>query len=161
MSVRITNMHIPFFAYSLLWTINGGVIMVGQPLVNKLANYINVRNQIIWGLAIFASSFILLVFARTFTMFVIDFLILTIGEMTGIPAVPAYIDQLTDPSETGHYQGLPNVAMSIGRAIGPLYGGLIIDHFNYEILFLTVSLMMLLTLIIVAFLTRSKKSKKI
>ncbi|HJA22920.1 MAG TPA: MFS transporter [Candidatus Limosilactobacillus intestinavium] len=161
MSVRITNMHIPFFAYSLLWTINGGVIMVGQPLVNKLANYINVRNQIVWGLAIFASSFILLIFARTFTMFVIDFLILTIGEMTGIPAVPAYIDQLTDPSETGHYQGLPNVAMSIGRAIGPLYGGLIIDHFNYEILFLTVSLMMFLTLIIVAFLTRSKKSKKI
>lgn len=63
MSVRITNMHIPFFAYSLLWTINGGVIMVGQPLVNKLANYINVRNQIIWGLAIFASSFILLIFS--------------------------------------------------------------------------------------------------
>lgn len=156
MSVRITNMNIPFFAYSLLWTINGGVIMVGQPLVNKLANYIDVRRQIIWGLAIFASSFILLIFARTFTMFVIDFLILTVGEMTGIPAVPAYIAQLTDPSETGHYQGLPNVAMSIGRAIGPLYGGLVIDHFNYEILFLTVSVMMFLTLSVVVFLTRSK-----
>lgn len=51
--------------------------------------------------------------------------------------------------------------MSIGRAIGPLYGGLIIDHFNYEILFLTVSLMMFLTLIIVAFLTRSKKIKNL
>lgn len=156
MSVRITNMHIPFFAYSLLWTINGGVIMVGQPLVNKLADYMKVRTQIVWGIAIFASSFILLIFARTFTMFVIDFLILTVGEMTGIPAVPAYIDQLTDPSETGHYQGLPNIAMSIGRAIGPLYGGVIIDHFNYELLFLTVSLMMLLTLAVVVFLTRSK-----
>lgn len=156
MSVRITNMHIPFFAYSLLWTINGGVIMVGQPLVNKLANYINVRTQIIWGLAIFASSFILLIFARTFTMFVIDFLILTVGEMTGIPAVPAYIAQLTAPNETGHYQGLPNVAMSIGRAIGPLYGGFIIDHFNYEFLFLSVSLMMFLALSGVVFLTRTK-----
>lgn len=156
MSVRITDMHIPFFAYSLLWTINGGVIMLGQPIVNKLADFINVRTQIIWGLAIFASSFILLMFARTFTMFVIDFLILTVGEMTGIPAVPAYIDQLTDPSETGHYQGLPNIAMSIGRAIGPLYGGLVIDYFNYELLFLSVSLMMFVTLMIVVFLTRSK-----
>lgn len=156
MSVRITNMHIPFFAYSLLWTINGGVIIVGQPIVNQLAGYIKVRTQIVWGLAIFASSFILLIFARTFTMFVIDFLILTIGEMTGIPAVPAYIDQLTDPSETGYYQGLPNIAMSIGRAIGPLYGGLIIDHFNYEVLFITVSLMVFITLANVVFLTRSK-----
>ncbi|WP_295729141.1 MFS transporter [uncultured Limosilactobacillus sp.] len=156
MSVRITNMHIPFFAYSLLWTINGGVIIIGQPIVNQLARYIKVRTQIIWGIAIFASSFILLIFARSFMMFVVDFLILTIGEMTGIPAVPAYIDQLTDPSETGYYQGLPNIAMSIGRAIGPLYGGLIIDHFNYEVLFITVSLMMLITLANVVFLTRSK-----
>lgn len=156
MSVRITNMHIPFFAYSLLWTINGGVIIVGQPIVNQLAGYIKVRTQIIWGIAIFASSFILLIFARNFTMFVIDFLILTVGEMTGIPAVPAYIDQLTDPRDTGYYQGLPNIAMSIGRAIGPLYGGLIIDYFNYEVLFITVSGMMLLTLAYVVFLTRSK-----
>lgn len=156
MSVRITDMHIPFFYYSLLWTINGAIIMVGQPLVNRLANYMKVRTQVILGLSIFASSFILLIWAQSFTMFVIDFLILTVGEMVGFPGVPAYIDQLTDPSETGHYQGLPNVAMSIGRAIGPFYGGLIIDRFNYEILFLTVSIMMFATLLIVAFLTRSK-----
>lgn len=53
-------------------------------------------------------------------MFVIDFLILTIGEMTGIPAVPAYIDQLTDPSETGHYKGLPNVATLQCPSVEPL-----------------------------------------
>lgn len=156
MSVRITDMHIPFFAYSLLWTINGAIIIVGQPLVNQLANYMKIRTQVILGLTIFASSFVLLIWARTFAMFVIDFLILTVGEMTGFPGVPAYIDQLTDPSETGHYQGLPNIAMSIGRAIGPLYGGIIIDRFNYEFLFITVSLMMFATLLAVSFLTRSK-----
>lgn len=156
MSVRITDMHIPFFAYSLLWTINGAVIMFGQPFANQLANYMHVRTQVLIGLTIFAGSFVLLIWSRTFTMFVIDFLILTVGEMVGFPGVPAYIDQLTDPSETGHYQGLPNIAMSIGRALGPLYGGVIIDRFNYEVLFLTVSLMMFATLLVVVFLTRSK-----
>lgn len=156
MSVRITSMHIPFYAYSLLWTINGVIIMVFQPLLNKLDGVITVRQQIIYGLGIFAFSFVPLIFIHSFVGFTIDFIILTVGEMVGISAVPAYIDELTDPTLTGKYQGFPNVAMSIGRAIGPLYGGLIIDHFNYEILFATVSFMMFGTLFHVVFLTRSK-----
>ena len=76
--------------------------------------------------------------------------------MTGLPAVPAYIDQLTDPSETGKYQGLPNIAMSIGRAIGPFYGGLIVDRLNYETLFVSAFGMILVTLLYVAAYARQK-----
>lgn len=156
MSVRITNMHIPFFAYSLLWTINGAMIILGQPLMNSLIFRLSVRRQFIIGITIFAGSFVILIFAHTFPIFVIDFMILTVGEMMGIPAVPAYIDELTTAESTGYYQGMPNIAMSIGRAIGPLFGGLIIDAFNYETLFMLVSIFMFTTLLGVIFLTRSK-----
>lgn len=57
MSVHITDMHIPFFAYSLLWTINGAVIVLGQPLVTRLADYLSVKRQIIIGIAILPSRF--------------------------------------------------------------------------------------------------------
>lgn len=145
MSVHITNMHIPFFAYSLLWTINGLVIVLGQPLVTRLANYLPVKRQIIIGLAIFALSFPLLIWVHSFPMFVVDMVILTIGEMVGIPSVPAYIDTLTVESETGKYQGMPNVAMSIGRAIGPVYAGWAVDQFSYNFLFISVFIMMAIT----------------
>jgi MFS family permease len=160
MSVRITDMHIPFFAYSLLWTVNGGLIMIFQPLMNNLAGYISTRVQVILGLSIFAFSFLPLIFAHTFTMFLIDFIILTIGEMMGVPSVPAYIDELTDPLQAGKYQGMTNIAMSIGRAIGPLYGGLIIDYFSYEALFLSVFAMMALSILYMAVVSRHQAKQK-
>lgn len=149
MAVHMTNMGIPFYAYSLLWTLNGVLIIIGQPLVNKLSPYVKLSNQIIAGLFIFASSFILLIFARSLWAFALDFVILTIGEMTSFAGLPAWISQLTTVDETGHYQGLLNITMSIGRAIGPLYGGFVIDQGDYQDLFVSVFAMMTITLLAV------------
>lgn len=149
MAVHMTNMGIPFYAYSLLWTLNGVLIIVGQPLVNKLSPYIRLSNQIMVGLLIFASSFLLLIFARSLWAFALDFVILTVGEMTSFAGLPAWISQLTTVNETGHYQGLLNITMSIGRAIGPLYGGFVIDQGNYQDLFVSVFLLIAGTLLVV------------
>lgn len=146
MAVHMTNMGIPFYAYSLLWTLNGVLIIVGQPLVNKLSPYVRLSSQIIVGILIFASSFIPLIFARNLWAFVLDFVLLTIGEMASFAGLPAWIAQLTTVNEAGHYQGLLNIMMSIGRAIGPLYGGFVIDHGNYQELFISVFLLMTVTL---------------
>lgn len=149
MAVHMTNMRIPFYAYSMLWTLNGVLIIVGQPLVNKLSPYMRLSTQIIIGIFIFACSFFLLIFARTLGAFVLDFVILTIGEMTSFAGLPAWITQLTNVDEAGHYQGLLNIMMSIGRAIGPLYGGFIIEKGSYQALFLSVFGMMITTLLVI------------
>lgn len=146
MAVHMTNMGIPFYAYSLLWTLNGVLIIVGQPLVNKLSPYVRLSSQIMVGILIFASSFLFLIFARNLWAFVLDFVLLTIGEMASFAGLPAWIAQLTTVNEAGHYQGLLNIMMSIGRAIGPLYGGFVIDHGNYQELFISVFLLMTVTL---------------
>ena len=146
MAVHMTNMGIPFYAYSLLWTLNGVLIIVGQPLVNKLSPYVRLSSQIMVGILIFASSFLLLIFARNLWAFMLDFVLLTIGEMASFAGLPAWIAQLTTVNEAGHYQGLLNIMMSIGRAIGPLYGGFVIDHGNYQELFISVFLLMTVTL---------------
>lgn len=146
MAVHMTNMGIPFYAYSMLWTLNGILIIIGQPLVNKLSPYMRLSTQIVIGIFIFALSFFLLIFARTLLAFTIDFVILTIGEMTSFAGLPAWITQLTNVNEAGHYQGLLNIMMSVGRAIGPLYGGYIIEKGSYQDLFLSVFGMMVVTL---------------
>ena len=149
MAVHMTNMGIPFYAYSMLWTLNGLLIIVGQPLVNKLSPYVKLSNQIMVGILIFASSFLFLIVARNLWAFIIDFIILTIGEMTSFAGLPAWIAQLTDVNEAGHYQGLLNITISVGRAIGPLYGGFVIERGNYQELFISVFLMMTITLLFV------------
>lgn len=149
MAVHMTNMGIPFYAYSMLWTLNGILIIIGQPLVNKLSPYIRLSTQIMMGIFIFASSFLLLIFAKTLLAFTLDFVVLTIGETTSFAGLPAWIAQLTGANEAGHYQGLLNITISVGRAIGPLYGGYVIEAGNYQLLFISVFLMMLITLMFV------------
>jgi predicted MFS family arabinose efflux permease len=149
MAVHMTNMGIPFYAYSMLWTLNGIIIIIGQPLVNKLSPYMRLSTQIVLGILIFASSFFFLIFAKSLPEFVTDFVVLTIGETLSFAGLPAWITQLTGTENAGHYQGLYNIVISVGRAIGPLYGGYIIEHGNYQDLFLSVFAMMILMLMFV------------
>ena len=49
-------------------------------------------------------------------------MILTIGEMFASPQMPAWIDDISDPNAKGRSQGMMTMAISLGRAVGPLYG---------------------------------------
>lgn len=146
LSVHMTNLNIPFKDYSLLWTMNGFLIVFGQPLMNRL--FVNHRlvTQVGLGASIFALSFFGLIFASQYSDFVIIMIVLTIGEMIGFPGLPAWVDGLAKNGRKGKYQGMYNVAISLGRAVGPLFGGLMIDYFSYQALFLCVGLAMLLSL---------------
>ncbi|GAA3619445.1 MDR family MFS transporter [Secundilactobacillus similis] len=146
LSVHMTNLHIPFRNYSLLWTLNGILIVVGQPIMNRLFASRKLATQIGLGSAIFALSFFLLIFASQYAVFVVIMIILTFGEMIGFPGMPAWVDALAEGGQKGKYQGMYNVAISLGRAVGPLFGGLMIDDFSYQALFLTVTVAMLLAL---------------
>lgn len=149
MAVHMTNMGIPFYAYSMLWTLNGILIIIGQPLINKLSPYVRLSSQIIVGIFIFASSFLFLIAAHNLVAFVVDFIILTVGEATSFAGLPAWIAQLTTTDEAGHYQGLLNITISVGRAIGPLYGGYVIEQGNYQLLFISAFLLITGTLLVV------------
>lgn len=145
-SVHMTNLGISFEHYSLLWTLNGLLIVFGQPLANRIGTYFKMSSQIAVGSLIFILSFLLLVFAKSYAMFVITMIILTVGEMTGFPGIPAWIDSLAGDNDKGKFQGIYNMAISFGRAVGPLYGGLIIEYGNYQSLFWSVTAFMLLAL---------------
>lgn len=153
MPAHMTHLGIPFVFYSFLWTFNGLMIICCQPLVNVLGSRIRIDHQIESGVLLFGVSFLILVGARNFWMILFAFIIATVGDMLSLPAVPAWIDQLTPASQRGKYQGLPSIAMSVGRSVGPLYGGILVDHGNYAILFISVAALilgLLVALVVVA-----------
>ncbi|MBM7617687.1 MFS family permease [Weissella uvarum] len=139
LSVYMTdNLHLPLWQYSLLWTINGLLIAVIQLIINKFnlgsgskAMWI----QIFGGILMFGCAFLILPFAKNFTGFAFAMIVTTLGEVTAFPMIPALVNELTPANLKGRYQGLVSAAPSIGRAIGPLLGGMMIEQFNYKILF--------------------------
>lgn len=149
LSVYMVSLGIPFHLYSLLWTLNAGIIVLVQVILTRFPKIFKTSfQQVAFGILMFSISFVTLIFAKDFTHFAISMTILTFGEATAFPAIPAYVNDLTPLQNKGQYQGLTMVASSIGRALGPLIGGLIIDATGYISLFVVAAIVIFTTLVI-------------
>ncbi|EGQ3067712.1 MFS transporter [Staphylococcus pseudintermedius] len=138
--------------YSLLWTVNGVLILVGQPLILPIIHLIKgqLKKQLYFGLVVFILSFFVTSFATSFSIFVVGMVIMTFAEMFVWPAVPTIANNLAPKGREGIYQGIVNSASTVGKAFGPLVGGILVDVFNMQIMFLS---MIGLLVIAMAFLT--------
>ena len=149
LSVYMVSLGIPFHLYSLLWTLNAGIIVIMQGILASFPNiFKNLFHQIIFGICMFSLSFITLVFAKDFAHFALSMFILTLGESTAFPAIPAYVNDLSPLTSKGKYQGANMVASGIGRAFGPLFGGLIIDHAGYIPFFWVAAIVIALMIVV-------------
>lgn len=75
---------------------------------------------------------------------------LTLGEATAFPTIPALINKLSPATVKDKYQGLLTAFVSVGKAIGPLLGGIVIDYYSYHILFEACLLVLILLTITVS-----------
>lgn len=135
--------------YSLLWTLNGTLIVLGQPLIRPIIKRIenNIKQQLVIGIVIMMISYLVVAFAQQFSMFVVAMAILTIGEMFVWPAVPTLANQLAPKGREGFYQGIVNSVATGGRMIGPLMGGLMVDFYGMQALFILVTVLLVAAII--------------
>ncbi|MFC4618314.1 MDR family MFS transporter [Camelliibacillus cellulosilyticus] len=133
------TLRIPVSQYSLLWAINGFLIVLGQPAVHIITKKMtSTKAQMLVGISIFILSFIILSFAASFIDFLVAMIVLTLGEMLVWPAVPTVANQLAPKGKAGFYQGFVNSAGTAGRMIGPLMGGVLVDLFNIHVLIIVI-----------------------
>ena len=132
------QMGVSLSQYSLLWTVNGLLIVIGQPGVKWVTTRIpSLKAQIMLGISIFAGSYVVLLFAHEFKGFMVAMIVLTLGEMLVWPAVPTIASDLAPKNRMGFYQGFVNSTATAGRMVGPLIGGVIADIFNMHVLFVS------------------------
>ncbi|ARK31784.1 MDR family MFS transporter [Halalkalibacter krulwichiae] len=146
-SVHTQSLGISLQYYSLLWTINGLMIVFAQPIIAyAIRKWVRtLKQQMIVGVLIFMISYAVLLQADIFTMFLVAMIILTIGEMFVWPAVPTIASKLAPKNKEGYYQGIVNSVATGGRMVGPLIGGLMVDFYSISVL-----IWLLLLLFIVA-----------
>ncbi|MFC7686757.1 MDR family MFS transporter [Ureibacillus sp. GCM10028918] len=136
LSTHIQQLGIGLKEYSLLWTINGLLIITLQPLISPLVQKYEkqIKAQLVVGMLIMMFSFTIILFAESFKMFAVAMMILTLGEIFVWPAVPTIANMLAPKGKGGTYQGVVNSIGSIGRMIGPFIGGIIVDQYNMNAL---------------------------
>ncbi|WP_295746982.1 MFS transporter [uncultured Limosilactobacillus sp.] len=137
LSVYLTHLGISLSLYSLLWTINGILIVIFQLVISWLTKHVtNDYLFVVVGVSSCLLSFVILTHAMSYPAFVLGMAFLTLGESTAFPTIPAIVSRLASPAVQGKYQGLLNSAISLGKAVGPLLGGIIIELTSYQFLFL-------------------------
>jgi len=122
-------------SYSVLWTLNGLVIVLGQPLMGYVVRFFkSIPSQMWLGTSLLIGGFLLLLLSHRYVAFVGTMLLLTFGEMLLWPGVPAAMAQLSPPSRRGFLQGFAASGAQGGRMLGPLLGGLLYDNAGYTTL---------------------------
>jgi MFS family permease len=155
------EINISIEQYSILWTINGAIIVLAQPIMNQLIKGVkSVKIQIVIGTIIFILSFAVAATAEKFMWFIVSMTILTIGEMLIWPAVPTIADQLAPPGREGFYQGIVNSTATGGRMIGPVLGGLLVDIYGMSMLFTVLTVLLIVTIFTTIIYDRKLKLQK-
>ncbi|KRL05617.1 MFS transporter [Liquorilactobacillus oeni] len=159
LAVYMQSLGIGLDKYSYLWTVNGIIIVLGQPLINYVEVHFEVNRyyKVYSGFLLFIIGFASLVFAKDYQHFIFSMVIVTLGEVIAFPTLPAIIAELSSESEKGRYQGYVSIAASIGHAIGPLFGGIIIETASYEVLFEATAVLIASSVILSMFVTSVRK----
>ncbi len=149
-AVHSQGLGVTISQYSLLWTVNGAMIVFAQPLLNRMLRQFedDLKRQLVIGGIIFLAAFAIVPFAGAFSMFMVAMIVMTIGEMFIWPAVPTIAAKLAPAGKAGQYQGLVNIAASVGRMIGPTMSGFVYDVFGIGAVF---TMLFMLTAIALAF----------
>ncbi len=171
-SIANTYGVIPIFAYRYLhfsdreigyvYAVIGivGVIFQGY-LIGKLTHFIGERFLMLIGMVLMFSGLALIPFSTkmVFLMWLL-IVIISIGLALINPTILSYISKLTSSKEQGEILGVNQSMGSLGRVIGPIWGGFSFNVFNYGAPFWTASIFTLIALFIgISNFEQMKKNK--
>jgi len=158
-AAEMVTLHIGINKYSWLWTVNGALIVFAQPIVSTfIRKYVSsLKKQVVYGIGFFIFSVVIVSFAKDFSIFMTGMVILTIGEMFVWPAVPTIANMLAPKDRIGMYQGIVNSAATVGKMLGPILGGAIVDTLNMKVLYFVLIGLLLIAIIFTFFYEKLAK----
>ncbi|WP_099974124.1 MFS transporter [Lactobacillus terrae] len=146
MSIYMLNKGFSTRQYGFIFTVNAGSLLIIQPIVNrvisKIIKYLKV--QIFVGTVIMGLSFLLLPGANNYSLFIISMLILTVGESLVFPTIPALLSKMSTDKNRGTYQSFYTIFGSLGRALGPYVGSVVVTVMSFANMFFGITIIMIL-----------------
>ena len=124
------NFDLPESQYGFLMTINAGMVVFFQLLVTRLTIKHRTFSTLALGALLYGVGVGSIAFGRNFITFGISIVIMTLGELLIAPTSTATVANLAPPDMHGRYLGAFWVLVSIARAIGPMFGGLLNDNIS-------------------------------
>ena len=118
--------------YSLLLTLNGLIVVFFQyPMTVALRRVAKFR-ALILGSLLYLFGYLSLGWITQFGWALVAMAVITGGEIIHAPVSLSVIGELSPEDKRGRYMGLFGLSQTIGIAVGPLLGGVLIDAFPFN-----------------------------
>jgi len=115
--------------FGLLLTLNGLIVIFFQyPMTLALRRVAKFR-ALILGSLLYVFGYLSLGWITQFGWALVAMAVVTGGEIIHAPVSLSVIGQLSPEDQRGRYMGLFGLSQTIGIAVGPLVGGLLLDAF--------------------------------
>ncbi|GIF06101.1 MDR family MFS transporter [Actinoplanes siamensis] len=120
--------------YGWVIAVNGILIVSGQLFVPRLIEGHRPHQVLAVASVIVGVGFGLVAFAHTAWVYALTVVIWTLGEMLQSPSNAATVAALSPAALRGRYQGLNSLSWSLGTALAPVLGGLVLQGLGSVVL---------------------------
>ncbi len=114
----------------MLFAINGIMVVLFQYLVTRIADRYRMTLSMGFGTLLYAIGFGLAAVAGSFVTLALCIVIVTLGELCYQPSLITLTANMSGRENRGRYQGFSGLMNTLGFALGPLIGGLLLDNFR-------------------------------
>jgi predicted MFS family arabinose efflux permease len=119
--------------YGLLLTLNGLIVILFQyPMTLALRRLAKFR-ALILGSLLYVLGYLSFGWITQFGWALGAMAIITTGEIIHSPVTLSVIGELSPPDQRGRYMGFFGLSETIGIAMGPLLGGILLDAFPFDL----------------------------
>jgi multidrug resistance protein len=127
----------------LVFTFIGTILALVQGVVvGRVVKRVGEAQLIPGAIFLIAISIGLVPFAFSVPVLLLAVGALAMGMGFNSPAMSSMVSRLSDPNDQGGILGLASSLASLGRVIGPAWGGFLFDHFGMTVPYLSAATMM-------------------
>lgn len=122
LSVYIEHVGLQPYVFGILCSVNGAMVVALQVPIRKASMRIGSTRAFVVAQMLFAVGFTYFMLSRDFLQFLIGVVILTLGEITFVPASSGFVAHLSPADMRGRYMALSRMFFGIGGSVGSLIG---------------------------------------
>jgi predicted MFS family arabinose efflux permease len=132
-----------------VFTFIGVILSIVQGvLVGKVVKRVGERRLIPFAMLAIAAGLGLLPFVGTVPTLLVALGILAMGMGFNSPALTSMVSRVSDPNDQGGILGLASSLASLGRVVGPVWGGFLYDAYGNRTPYLSAAALMLIASVV-------------
>ncbi|WP_395304619.1 MFS transporter [Enterobacter sp. ECC-019] len=138
--------------YTALLMLNASLVIVAQyALNNKMQNKLSLIACVSIGCLLFSTSFFVFSIAKQIVeLYVVGEILFTLGEICTLPLTGVFIDSIAPKEKRNLYFGVISLQY-IGRGVGPILGGYLLQHYGVSSTFVAVGIVPIFAMLFYVF----------